>query len=42
MKRLLLVTCLLLGCLFGSCQCSDKPDVGPVEGQNASASLRIR
>ncbi len=30
MKHFWILGCLLL-CLIGSCQCSDKPDVGPVE-----------
>jgi len=31
MKRFLLLACLL-GCLtYGACQCSDKPDVPPVD-----------
>ena len=32
MKHFWILGCLLLCLSFGSCQCSDKPDVGPVEG----------
>lgn len=31
MKHLWILGCLLLCLSLGSCQCSDKPDVGPVE-----------
>ena len=37
MRRLLIV--LLLSCLaIPACQCSDKPDIGPVEGGEAALS----
>lgn len=32
MKRVWILGCLLLCLGLGSCQCSDKPNVGPVEG----------
>ena len=32
MKHFWILGCLLLCLGLGSCQCSDKPDVGPVEG----------
>jgi hypothetical protein len=35
MKRLSLLFLLLLALSIPSCQCSDKPDIGPVEGQTA-------
>jgi len=31
MKHFWILGCLLLCLSLGSCQCSDKPDVGPVE-----------
>ncbi len=37
MKRFLLLTALFLTFGLSSCQCSDKPPIGPVE--NASASV---
>lgn len=33
MKKLLIVFTLLFGGLLQSCQCADKPDVGPVEDE---------
>ena len=32
MKRFILLGCLFLCLSISACQCSDKPDVGPVEG----------
>ena len=38
MKRLLLFTCFLLGLTLSSCQCSNPPPVGPVEGDDATVT----
>ena len=35
MKRVLIFVVLILSFGLSSCQCSEKPDVGPVEGQEA-------
>lgn len=35
MKRVLIFAVLVLSLGLSSCQCSEKPDVGPVEGQEA-------
>ena len=32
MKRFVILGCLFLCLGISACQCSDKPDVGPVEG----------
>ena len=32
MKRLMILGCLVVCLGFSACQCSEKPDVGPVEG----------
>ncbi len=32
MKRFVILGCLFLCLSISACQCSDKPDVGPVEG----------
>lgn len=37
LKRSLLFAGLLLVLGAGGCQCSDKPDIGPVEGQGQAA-----
>ena len=34
--RYVMVVCLLLGLGLGACQCSEKPDIGPVEDRDAS------
>jgi hypothetical protein len=39
MKRLLLLTCFLLGLCLSSCQCSDKPPIGPIEDDDAAVSV---
>lgn len=36
MKAKLLLVTILLCISIGACQCSDKPDVGPVEESNQS------
>ena len=33
MKKLIAIFILLAGGLIQSCQCSDKPDIGPVEDE---------
>ncbi len=33
MKRLLLVVLTILPLFFASCQCSDKPEIGPIEDE---------
>jgi hypothetical protein len=40
MNKLLVLCLLLAGCMLGSCQCSDKPDIGPVEDPQAAAVVR--
>lgn len=37
MKRILIVLAVLLSVGLSSCQCSKKPDVGPVEGEESQA-----
>lgn len=37
MKKLLPILILLVGGLVQSCQCSDKPEIGPVEDESRSA-----
>lgn len=37
MKRSLLFVVLLVSVSLGSCQCTDPPDVGPVEGDGKNA-----
>ncbi len=37
MKHFLLFACLALCLSLNACQCSDKPDIGPVEGQDRAA-----
>lgn len=34
--KYLIAVCLLLGLGLSSCQCSDKPDIGPVEDREVS------
>ena len=41
MKRLLIFAALLLTVGLSSCQCADKPDVGPVEGENQQSQLVV-
>ncbi|MFB6248551.1 MAG: hypothetical protein ABEL97_08285 [Salinibacter sp.] len=38
MKRILIVAAVVLSVGLSSCQCADKPDVGPVEGENDQQS----
>jgi hypothetical protein len=39
MKRTLLFLALVLSVGLSSCQCADKPDVGPVEDEDAQAHV---
>lgn len=39
MRRLLLFAAILLSVGLSSCQCADKPDIGPVEGDDEQAQL---
>jgi hypothetical protein len=39
MKRILIVAAVLLSVGLSSCQCADKPDVGPVEGEDQQSRL---
>lgn len=38
MKKLLTIMILLIGGLLQSCQCSDKPEIGPVEDESRVAN----
>lgn len=40
MKRVLIVVAVLLSVGLSSCQCADKPDVGPVEGEDEEAQVQ--
>jgi len=42
MKRLLVFVALVLCTGLVSCQCSDQPDVGPVEGEDEQAHQRLQ
>jgi hypothetical protein len=39
MKRILIVAAVVLCVGLSSCQCADKPDVGPVEGEDEQSRL---
>jgi hypothetical protein len=41
MKRLLIFTAIVLTAGLSSCQCSEKPDIGPVEGEDAQAQIHL-
>lgn len=41
MKRLLVFVALLLCVGLSSCQCSEKPDVGPVEGEDGEQQSQV-
>jgi len=41
MKRLLLFVVLVLCTGLASCQCADKPDVGPVEDEGDEQQSRV-
>ncbi len=38
--RTFMLACLLMTLSLGSCQCSDKPEIGPVENATAASSNR--
>ena len=40
MKRLLIFAALLICVGLSSCQCAEKPDIGPVEGEDEQATVR--
>jgi hypothetical protein len=40
MKRALIFAVLLLSVGLSSCQCADKPDIGPVEGEDEEAAVQ--
>jgi hypothetical protein len=42
MNRSLLIVALLLCASLTSCQCSNQPDVGPVEGEDEEQAHRIQ
>lgn len=39
MKRLFALLAILLAIGFSSCQCSDKPDIGPVEDEDQASAV---
>ena len=39
MRKIFLLTCLALTLGLSSCQCSDKPNIGPVEGETLASNL---
>jgi hypothetical protein len=39
MKRALIFAVILLSVGLSSCQCADKPDIGPVEGEDEEAAV---
>jgi hypothetical protein len=41
MKRLLIFAALLLTVGLSSCQCAEKPDIGPVEGDDEQSQLVV-
>jgi hypothetical protein len=41
MKRVLLFAVFLLSVGLSSCQCSEKPDVGPVEGDDEQSAVHV-
>lgn len=40
MKRVLIFAVMLLSVGLSSCQCADKPDIGPVEGDDEEAAVQ--
>jgi uncharacterized membrane-anchored protein len=40
MKRILIFVAIVLCVGLSSCQCADKPDIGPVEGEDEQAAVR--
>jgi hypothetical protein len=41
MKRLLIFAAIVLSVGLSSCQCADKPDIGPVEGEDEQAQVHV-
>lgn len=39
MKRLLIFAAIVLSVGLSSCQCANKPDIGPVEGEKKQSQL---
>lgn len=39
MKKLLLSLLFVMSAGLSACQCSDKPEIGPVEGQTSTAQV---
>lgn len=42
MKSYALLFALLLSITFSACQCSNKPDIGPVEGEDTALPAHVR
>ncbi len=40
MKRVAIFGVILLSVGLSSCQCADKPDIGPVEGEDEEAAVQ--
>ncbi len=41
MKRLLIFAAIVLCAGLSSCQCANKPDIGPVEGEEEQAQIHV-
>ena len=41
MKRALIFVVLVLSVGLSSCQCAEKPDIGPVEGEDEEAAVQM-
>jgi hypothetical protein len=41
MKRALIFVVLVLSVGLSSCQCAEKPDIGPVEGEDEEAAVHV-
>ena len=39
-RRLLIFAAIVLCAGLSSCQCADKPDIGPVEGEDEEAAVQ--
>jgi hypothetical protein len=40
MKRVLIFAVIVLSVGLSSCQCADKPDIGPVEGDDEQSAVQ--
>ncbi len=40
MKRVLIFAVIFLSVGLSSCQCAEKPDIGPVEGEDEEAAVQ--